>query len=143
MTQAARNLAMDLDDIACRTRIMTRDPDTRFSSGFDAVLADAAIHVVLTGVRMPKMNANTERWIQTCRRELLDHTLIWNQRHLPHALREIERFYNSHRPHQDIKNARPLRPLPTRITDPVRIARPNTHQTDHPGGILHRYQHPA
>ncbi|RNG23537.1 hypothetical protein EEJ42_18340 [Streptomyces botrytidirepellens] len=26
------------------------------------------------------MNSITERWIQTCRRELLDKTLIWNQR---------------------------------------------------------------
>jgi putative transposase len=28
--------------------------------------------------------------------------LIWNQRHLLHALREYERFYNNHRPHQGI-----------------------------------------
>nr|WP_232328185.1 transposase [Kibdelosporangium sp. MJ126-NF4] len=46
------------------------------------------------------MNSFVERWIQTCRHELLDRTLIWNQRHLLHALREYERFYNSHRPHQ-------------------------------------------
>lgn len=25
-------------------------------------------------------------------------TLVWNQRHLLHALREFEDFYNSHRP---------------------------------------------
>ncbi|KAK1179755.1 integrase core domain-containing protein [Streptomyces sp. NBS 14/10] len=41
-----------------------------------------------------------ERWVQTCRRELLDRTLIWNHRHLLHALREFEQFYNAHRPHQ-------------------------------------------
>ncbi|MEU5852374.1 hypothetical protein [Saccharopolyspora shandongensis] len=40
-----------------------------------------------------------ERWVQTCRRELLDRTLIWNQRHLLQALREFEKFYNSHRQH--------------------------------------------
>jgi putative transposase len=34
------------------------------------------------------MNAIMERWIQTCRRELLDRVLIWNHRHLLHALRE-------------------------------------------------------
>jgi hypothetical protein len=38
---------------------------------------------------------------------LLDRTLIWNQRHLLHALREFEQFYNFHRPHQGIANARP------------------------------------
>jgi putative transposase len=36
--------------------------------------------------------------VQTCQRELLDRTLIWNQHHLLHALREFEAFYNSHRP---------------------------------------------
>lgn len=31
--------------------------------------------------------------------ENLDRALIWNQRHLLHALREIEAFYNEDRPH--------------------------------------------
>ena len=44
------------------------------------------------------MNSIMERWVQTCRRELLDRTLVWNQHHLLHALREFERFYNGHRP---------------------------------------------
>jgi hypothetical protein len=35
-----------------------------------------------------------ERWVLTCRRELLDRTLIWNEPHLLHALREFEGFYN-------------------------------------------------
>ncbi|WP_207934645.1 hypothetical protein [Actinomadura sp. KC06] len=42
------------------------------------------------------MNAVMERWAQTSRRELLDRTLIWNQRHLLRALREYETFYNAH-----------------------------------------------
>jgi len=50
-----------------------------------AVLADAGIKVVPTGVRMPRMNAIMERWIQTRRQELLDRTLIWNQHHLLRA----------------------------------------------------------
>jgi hypothetical protein len=86
------------------------------------------------------MNAITERWIQTCRRELLDRTLICNQRHLIHTLAEFERFYNFHRPHQGIHNARPLRPLPAPITDPGRIARLDIRRHDRLGGILHEYQ---
>src|SRR5258705_36439 len=61
----------------------------------------------------------------TCRQELLDRTPIWNQRHLLHALREYEAFYNPHRPHQGIVNARPLRRLPQPITDPDRLAHLN------------------
>ena len=36
------------------------------------------------------MNAVMERWVRTCRRELLDRTLIFNQRHLLPALREYK-----------------------------------------------------
>lgn len=75
------------------------------------------------------MNASMERWIKTCRHELLDRTLTWNQRHLLHALREYGQFYHSHRPHQGIANARPLQALPPPITD-HRQARLRTHQTD-------------
>lgn len=34
------------------------------------------------------MNAIMEHWMRSCRRELLDQTLIWNQRHLMTVLRE-------------------------------------------------------
>src|SRR5205814_3532426 len=49
--------------------------------------------------RPRKSSAIMERWIRTCRRELLDRMLIWNQRHLLHALHEYEAFYNAHRRH--------------------------------------------
>jgi hypothetical protein len=39
---------------------------------------------------MPRINALKQRWVQTCRRELLDRTLIWNQRRLLYALRKFE-----------------------------------------------------
>lgn len=106
---------MDLEDAGYRARFMIRDRDGTFPALFDAVLKDAGIDVVLSGVRMPRMNSIMERWVQTCRRELLDRTLIWNQPHLLHALREFEQFYNGHRPHQGIANARPLHPLPALV----------------------------
>jgi hypothetical protein len=81
--------------------------------------------------------------VRTCRRELLDRTLIWNQHHLLHALREFEIFYNEHRPHQGIGNARPLALLPEPITDPYQIAHLTIHRRDRLGGVLHEYQHAA
>jgi putative transposase len=143
VTQAARNLIMDLEDIGCRARFLIRDRDGKFPALFDAVLADAGIKVVLSGVQTPRMNSIMERWIQSCRRELLDRTLIWNQRHLLHALRQFERFYNSHRPHQGIANSRPLHPLPSPITDPVQITHLDIRRHERLGGILHEYRHAA
>ncbi|QKG20059.1 integrase catalytic subunit [Actinomadura verrucosospora] len=143
VTQAARNLLMDLEDAGCRARFLIHDRDGKFPELFDVVPADAGIRVMLTGVRMPRMNAVMERWVQTCRRELLDRTVMWNQRHLLHALREFETFYNQHRPRQGIANARPLKPLPSAITEPNQIAYLNIRRRQRPGGILNEYEHAA
>jgi putative transposase len=81
VTQVVRNLVMGLEDAGCRARFLIQDRDGKYPGLFDAVSADAGIEVVLTGIGMPRMNAVMERWIQSCRRELLDRTLIWDQRH--------------------------------------------------------------
>jgi transposase InsO family protein len=99
--------------------------------------------MVRSGIRVPRMNAVMERWVRTCRRELLDGMLIFNQRHLLHALREFEVFYTSHRPHQGIANTRPLAPLPEPITDPRQLASLNIQRRDRLGGVLHEYEHAA
>ncbi|MEV0408340.1 integrase core domain-containing protein [Actinoallomurus sp. NPDC050550] len=143
VTQAVRNLVMDLEDAGCRARWMIRDLDSKYPGLFDAVLADTGIKIVLTGVRMPRMNAIMERWVLTCRRELLDRALIWNQRHLLQALREFETFYNHHRPHQGIDNARPCTPLPPPITDPDQIIRLDVRRRQRLGGILNEYENAA
>ena len=134
---------MDLEDADSRARFLIRDRDGKFPALFDAVLKDAGIAVVLSGIQMPRMNAVMERWVLTCRRELLDRTLIWNQRHLLHALREFEQFYNCHRPHQGIANARPLQALPPPHPPTDVDACLHIHRHDRLGGILHEYQHAA
>ncbi len=143
VTQTAKNLVMDLEDAGAKARYLIRDRDGKFPHLFDSILADAGIEIVRSGIQMPRMNSIMERWVQTCRHELLDRTLIWNQQHLLRALHEFEHFYNDHRPHQGIANARPLRPLPTPTTDPDQIARLHVRRRDRLGGILHEYQHAA
>jgi putative transposase len=142
VTQLGRNLVMDLEDAGSNARFLIRYRDSKFTAAFDAVLADAGLAVVKSGVRMPRMNSIIERWIQTCRRELLDHTLIWNQRHLLHALREFETFYNGRRPHRALRSAAPLHPLPDPIT-PAQVTRLDVLRQDRLGGTLHEYRHAA
>jgi hypothetical protein len=143
IVQLGRNLVMDLEDAGSRARFLNRDRDSKFTAAFDALPADAGLKVVTTGIRILRMNCLMECWIQTCRRELLDRTLIWDQSHLLHALREFEAFYNRHRPHRTLKQAAPLRALPEPITVPAHVRHPDIRRRDRRGGTLHEYQHAA
>ncbi|MET7339473.1 integrase core domain-containing protein [Nonomuraea sp. NPDC005650] len=98
---------------------------------------------MLTSIRMPRMNAVMERWVQSCRRELLDRCLLWNERHLRNALREYEEWYNRHRAHQALDQAAPLRAVPDPITDPAGIVDLKVRRRDRLGGVLHEYSHAA
>jgi hypothetical protein len=92
-TQLARNLVMDLQDAGTTVKYLIRDRDSKYTRAFDALFETEGIGIVTTGIRVPRINSIMERWVQTCRYELLDRTLIWNQTHLLHALREFESYY--------------------------------------------------
>jgi transposase len=141
--QQARNLALTLGAQFEDIRFLIRDRGSNFTASFDAVFQGAATRIVRSAVQAPRMNSIIERWVQTCRRELLDRKLIWNQSHLLHALREFEQFYNEHRPHQGIANARPLQPLPVPLVTRDQIASLDIRRCDRLGEVLHEYQRAA
>ena len=78
-----------------------------------------------------------ERWTGSCRRELPDRTLVWNQRHLMTVPREYQDFCNTRRPHRALNQAAPPRPLPDGVTglDHFRV-----HRRDRAGGAIHEYR---
>jgi len=140
VVQLERNLVMDLEDADARAQFMIRDRDSKFTAAFDAVLQDAGLRVLTCGIRMPRMNSIMERWVQTCRRELLDRTLIQNQRHLLHA----PYASSSHSTATTDRTGpwtKPLRPLPEPTTSPGQIRHLDIHRRDRLGGTLHEYQH--
>ncbi len=137
VVQQARNLLMDLDDAGTRVKFVLHDRDASFTAAFDAVFQAAGARVIRSAVQAPRMNSITERWIGSCRRELLDRTLVWNQRHLMTVLREYEDFYNTHRPHRALKQAAPLRPLPDGVTD---LNQFRVKRRDRAGGVIHEYR---
>ncbi|HEY6790595.1 MAG TPA: hypothetical protein VI365_25135, partial [Trebonia sp.] len=92
VVQMARNLFMDLEDAGMSAKFVLHDRDASLTASFDAVFQAACARVVRSAIQAPRMNSIMERWIGSCRRELLDRTLIWNQRHLMTVLREYEDF---------------------------------------------------
>jgi len=137
VVQQARNLLMDLGDGGTRAGFVLHDTDASFTAAFDAIFNAEGMSVVRSAVRAPRMNSIMQRWIGSCRRELLERTLVCNQRHLIRILREYETFYNSHRPHRALRQAAPLPPLPANVVDLEQI---RVRRHDRIGGVLHEYE---
>jgi hypothetical protein len=72
-----------------------------------------------------------------------DTVLRWHRDMLARAPREFEQFYNGHRPHQGIADARPLQPLPVPLAAPDQIASLDIRRRDRLGGVLYEYRHAA
>lgn len=125
-TQIARNLIMDLHEASTTVKYLIRGHESKYTRAFDAVFETEGIQIIPIGIRIPRMNSIIERWIQTCRRELLDRTLAWNRTHLLHALREFESFYNQHRHHRALEGT-PLRPTPEPVHEPSRLDQLDIH----------------
>jgi putative transposase len=49
--------------------------------------------------RSPWQNGVAERWIGSCRRDLLDHVIVLNERHLKRLMSEFVHYYNDDRTH--------------------------------------------
>ena len=103
-TQQARNLLMNLD---IRIRFVIHDGGGQYCRSFDDVFRPVGATPITTPPRAPQANAFAERWVRTVRHELLDRTLIWNERQLRALLVEFIDHYNQHRPHQSLDQHAP------------------------------------
>jgi hypothetical protein len=131
---------MDLDDAGSSARFLIRDHHGKFPALFDTILADTGIQVVLSGVRIPDERDHGTVDPELPPRTPRPHTHLDHQR-LLHMLREYEQFYNAHRPHQGIANARPPHPLPPPITDQAQTTDLDIRRRQRLGGILNQYHH--
>lgn len=123
---------MDLDDTGTSAMHLIRDRDAKSPVPFDQSCTTPASRPCSPASGY-HVNAIIERWVQTCRHELLNRTLIWNEHHLRHALRQFELHHNTHRPHQAMNQAAPLRAIPEPITDPEQFTRLDIRRRDQLG----------
>ncbi len=75
------------------------DHDSKF--GKDVVCAAKALgsEPVRTAFRSPWQNGVAERWVGSCRRDLLDHVIVLNERHLKRLMTEYVGYYHEDRTH--------------------------------------------
>ena len=88
-----------------------------------------------TGIQAPWQNGVAERWVGSCRRELLDSIIALNERHLYRLIRAYVDYYHEDRIHdaleKDAPNRRAVEPKPSASATVISMARA--------GGLHHRY----
>jgi len=116
-------------------RYVIFDRDSIFNGAVVRFLQAAGLQVQRTSIRAPWQNGTAERWVGSCRREVLDHIIALNEPHLRRLLREYVDYYHQDRTHdsleKDTPNRRPVEPKPE----------PAATVVVHPrlGGLQHRY----
>jgi hypothetical protein len=89
-------------------KFLIRDRDAIFGRTFDQRMNNLGIRQLRIAPRSPWQNAFAERLVGTFRRELTDHLIVLNERHLVRCVREYARFCNCDRPHMSLGgDARP------------------------------------
>ncbi len=117
-------------------RYLIFDRDSIFSSAVVGFIKAMGIKPVRISYRSPWQNGTAERWIASCRRELLDHVVVLGERHLVRLVRPYICYYHEDRCHlglsKDTPNARAITPRPSPAAKVVALPRV--------GGLHHRYE---
>ncbi|MFN0092679.1 MAG: hypothetical protein ACKVWR_20790 [Acidimicrobiales bacterium] len=78
-TQQARNLLMHLQR---KLRFVIHDGAGQYTRSFDDAFTAIGAEAITTPPGAPRANAFAERWVRSVRHEMLDRTVIWNERQL-------------------------------------------------------------
>lgn len=117
-----------------RHRFLLHDRDSKFGEAVATAVEAIGLKAVRTSFRSPWQNGVAERWVGSCRRDLLDHVIALNERHLRRLLSEYVYYYHFDRTHLGLEKDTPS-PRPT--------ARPKrgSQVVSFPrlGGLHHRY----
>ncbi len=94
-------------------RYVLRDGDGTVDNRVKRRMASLGINEIVTAPASPWQNAYVERVIGSLRRELLDHVVVLNERHLKRLLSSYLDYYHPWRTHrslnQDASDGRPVR----------------------------------
>jgi transposase InsO family protein len=116
-------------------RYIIFDHDSKFNVDVIRLLTATGLQPKRTSIQAPWQNGIAERWIGSCRREMLDHIIPLDERHLRRLLREYASYHNADRIHdglnKDAPNGRPVEQRPSPAASIV--AQPRL------GGFHHRY----
>jgi len=116
-------------------RYVILEQDSKFDDDILALLRATGVEPKRTSVRAPWQNGIAERWVGSCRREMLDHVIPLNEKHLRRLVRDYISYFHDDRIHdslgKDTPNRRPVEKRPSPSATVISSARL--------GGLHHRY----
>jgi putative transposase len=110
------------------------DNDSIFSRDVTRAIEHLGAKPKRIAFQSPWQNGIAERWVGSCKREIIDHVIVFNEDHLRQLLREYVSYYNTERVHtrlQDSPEGRPVESRPSSAAKVVGLPRV--------GGLHHRY----
>jgi len=120
---------------SCAYRYAILDRDGNFGKEVTDFLTASGLKPTRISPASPWQNGIAERWIGSCRRDLLNHVLIFNKAHLRRLVKDYVVYYQTDRTHdgleKDTPATRPVAPKPAESAQLVSFPRI--------GGLHHRY----
>ena len=117
-------------------RFLIFDRDRKYGLEVPAAVRFLKMSPIRASFESPWQNGVAERWVESCRKDLLDHIIAVNERHLRRLLSEYIRYYQEDRTHlglgKDTPNRRPRSVPSARVISHERL-----------GGLHHRYDRVA
>jgi transposase InsO family protein len=111
------------------------DRDSKFDATVITFLKATGLKPKRTSIRSPWQNGTAERWVGSCRREILDHVIALDERHLLRLIRDYVHYYQEDRIHdglsKDTPNGQTTEQKPSSKATVISSARL--------GGLHHRY----
>ena len=84
------------------------DHDANFNEDVIETVKSFGIEPKRTSFQSPWQNGVAERWVGNCRRDLLDHVIVVNERHLKRLMNEYVRYYHEDRTHLVLAKGTPV-----------------------------------
>jgi putative transposase len=113
-------------------RFLIFDRDSKYGLEVPAAIRSLKVTPVRTSFESPWQNGAAERWVESCRRDLLDHIIAVNERHLKRLLSEYVCYYHEDRTHLGLGKGTPGNR--TRA-----LTSGHVFSKDRLGGLHHRY----
>lgn len=112
------------------------DRDGKYGLEVPIAIRSMGICAIQTSFRSPWQNGVAERWVESCRRDLLDHVIALNEQHLKRLLSDYAAYYHEDRTHLGLDKQTPTGRKRAAGVGRV-LAQPRL------GGLHHRYDRAA